>query len=108
MHKDTRPGIPPGNILDNLRTAVVCLDASLTVSYLNTASEMLFGVSARHCHHEVFDRALPYLADHRPRLTAARPRGAVGGPLTAHVARHARRQQKKRHEGSRSPRTAAR
>ena len=38
---------------------------------------MLFGVSARHCHHEVFDRALPYLADHRPRLTAALAEGAA-------------------------------
>ena len=86
MHKDIRPGIPPGNILDNLRTAVVCLDASLTVIYLNTASEILFGVSARHCHHEVFDRALPYLAGHRPRLTAALAEGAAYTERELHLA----------------------
>ena len=42
-------GVRPDTILDNLKTAVVCLDARLRVTYLNTASEMLFGVSAQHC-----------------------------------------------------------
>ncbi|RJS92558.1 nitrogen regulation protein NR(II) [Salinisphaera sp. Q1T1-3] len=77
MTEDYVPDVAPDNILDNLRTAVVCLDDSLRVTYLNTASEMLFGVSARHCQKEVFDRALPYLADHRSRLTHALTEGAA-------------------------------
>lgn len=64
-------------ILDNLKTAVVCLDADLRITYLNTASEMLFGVSARHCQHEAVDKALPYLAGHRARLTSALSEGAA-------------------------------
>ncbi|KEZ77722.1 nitrogen regulation protein NR(II) [Salinisphaera hydrothermalis] len=67
----------PDTILDNLKTAVVCLDDQLRVTYLNTASEMLFGVSARHCDQEAFDKALPYLADHRGRLIAALTEGAA-------------------------------
>lgn len=70
-------GVRPDTILDNLKTAVVCLDAELHVTYLNTASEMLFGVSARHCGNEPFDRALPYLADHRMRLESALYEGAA-------------------------------
>ncbi|MES1946203.1 signal transduction histidine kinase, nitrogen specific, NtrB [Salinisphaera sp. C84B14] len=70
-------GVRPDTILDNLKTAVVCLDARLRVTYLNTASEMLFGVSARHCGSEPFDRALPYLADHREKLESALYKGAA-------------------------------
>lgn len=69
--------VQPDNILDSLKTAVVCLDTELRVTYLNTASEMLFGVSARHCDQEIFEKALPYLADHRARLTAALEEGAA-------------------------------
>lgn len=86
MRHDTRPGIPPGNILDNLRTAVVCLDEALTVLYLNTASEMLFGVSARHSRGEAFDRALPYLAEHGTRLAAALAEGAAYTERELHLA----------------------
>jgi len=64
-------GVRPDTILDNLKTAVVCLDAGLCVTYLNTASEVLFGVSARHCGNEPFDKALPYLLDHRQKLANA-------------------------------------
>ncbi|MES1924142.1 nitrogen regulation protein NR(II) [Salinisphaera sp. T31B1] len=70
-------GVRPDTILDNLKTAVVCLDAELRVTYLNTASEMLFGVSARHCGREPFDKALPYLVDHRHKLTGALADGAA-------------------------------
>lgn len=64
-------------LLDNLATAVVCLDDALQVSYLNTASEILFGASARHCRGERFDRALPCLAVHRDRIVAALREGAA-------------------------------
>ena len=70
-------GIRPDTILDNLKTAVVCLDHRMRVTYLNTASEMLFGVSARHCGREPFDKALPYLADHRDKLASALAEGAA-------------------------------
>lgn len=70
-------GVRPDTILDNLKTAVVCLDADLCVTYLNTASEVLFGVSARHCGSEPFDKALPYLIDHRQKLTSALADGAA-------------------------------
>lgn len=77
MSSDKRMIVRPDTILDNLKTAVVCLDDTLCVSYLNTASEMLFGISSRHCEDEPFDRVLPYLADHRARLTAAIREGAA-------------------------------
>ena len=75
MSSDEHSEHRPDTILDNLKTAVVCLDDRLRVTYLNTASEMLFGVSARHCDQEAFDKALPYLADHRARLTRGPGRG---------------------------------
>lgn len=58
-------------ILENLKTSVMCLDPLLRVTYLNTAAEMLFAVSARHCLGARFDRALPSLAGHRHKLEAA-------------------------------------
>lgn len=77
MSSDTHTIVRPDMLLDNLKTAVVCLDDKLRVCYLNTASEMLFGVSARHCELEPFDRALPHLADYRARLSAAIHEGAA-------------------------------
>mgnify|MGYP002847518632 CR=1 FL=1 len=77
-------GVRPDTILDNLKTAVVCLDSRLRVTYLNTASEMLFGVSARHCGSEPFDRALPYLADHREKLESALYKGSIGNVALAY------------------------
>lgn len=77
MSARERIGVRPDTILDNLKTAVVCLDHDLCVTYLNTASEMLFGVSARHCRHEPFDKVLPYLVDHCGRLTMALTEGAA-------------------------------
>lgn len=77
MRPSDSTGVRPDTILDNLKTAVVCLDADLRVTYLNTASEVLFGVSARHCGREPFDKALPYLMDHRHKLTHALTEGAA-------------------------------
>lgn len=77
MSGDTPTIVGADTLLNNLGTAVICLDDSLRVRYLNTASEMLFGVSARHCELEPFDRVLPHLADHRVRLSAAIQDGAA-------------------------------
>lgn len=77
MQREAQTRVRPDNILDNLKTAVICLDEQLRVTYLNTASEILFGVSARHCASEPFDRVLPYLADHRGRLSEALREGAA-------------------------------
>lgn len=71
MGADKQTIVSSDTILDNLRAAVVCLDDKLRITYLNPASEMLFGVSARRCGAESVDRVLPYLADHRTRLSAA-------------------------------------
>lgn len=66
----------PETILDNLATAVICLDAQLRVTYLNSASEILFAVSARHCGTDPVDKALPHLAPHADRLREALAQGA--------------------------------
>lgn len=71
MGADKQTIVSSDTILDNLRAAVVCLDDKLRITYLNPASEMLFGVSARHCGADSVDRVLSYLADHRARLCAA-------------------------------------
>lgn len=71
MSPDTPIMVRPDTLLDNLKTAVICLDENLRVQYLNPASEMLFAVSARHCRLEPFDRALPHLAEYRARLVMA-------------------------------------
>lgn len=58
-------------LLDNLTTALVCLDDALVVSRINPAGEFLFGVSARHCRARAVTDVLPCLAAHAPRLRAA-------------------------------------
>lgn len=58
-------------ILDSLTTAVLCVDAQLKIIYLNTASQILFSVSARHCGDKTVDEALPQLAEHSQRLRQA-------------------------------------
>lgn len=55
-------------IVSNLTTAVLYLDAALTVVRLNPAGELLFGVSERHCCRQPLAGALPSLAPHIPRL----------------------------------------
>ena len=70
-------GARPDTILDNLKTSVVCLDDGLRVTYLNTASEILFNVSARHCTGASIERALPCLTAQRERLFAALADGAA-------------------------------
>ena len=70
-------GSRPEILLENLATAVVCLDSKLRVTYLNAASEMLFAVSARHCGAQPVDRALPHLAGHAQRLREALEQGAA-------------------------------
>lgn len=64
-------------ILDNLATAVVCLDEQLRVIYLNPASEILFAVSARHCGSEPVDKTLPHFMHHTERLQQALAQGAA-------------------------------
>jgi two-component system nitrogen regulation sensor histidine kinase GlnL len=52
MIREVHPGrieAYPGPILDNLTTAVVVLDSALALQYLNTAAEVLFASSSRHC-----------------------------------------------------------
>lgn len=65
------------SILENLKTSVVCLDADLRIIHLNTASEVLFNVSARYCTGVAIERALPCLSAQRPRLLAAVADGAA-------------------------------
>jgi len=67
----------PETLLDNLSTAVVCLDAQLRVTYINPASEILFAVSARHCGAVPVDKALPHLAHQADRLRQALTQGAA-------------------------------
>ncbi len=77
MSVPTRTSVRPETLLDNLKTAVVCLDERLRVTYLNTASEMLFGVSARQCRSEALKKTLPHLAEHQARLHQALAEGAA-------------------------------
>ena len=69
--------VPPELVLDNLSTAVVCLDAALSVSYLNVSAEMLFGVSARQVEGFPVDAVIPALHSQLERLRAARDAGAA-------------------------------
>lgn len=68
---------PPDILLDNLATAVLCLDADLRVTYLNPAGEILFAVSARQCAPEPIDQVLPQLSGQRERLRRALEEGAA-------------------------------
>lgn len=75
--RSPQPGVCPETVLDNMNTAVVCLDGTLRVTYVNPAGESLFGVSARHCHGEPLDKVLPHLADQRRHLREALENGAA-------------------------------
>lgn len=75
--RSPQPGVRPDTVLDNMNTAVVCLDHTLRVSYINPASEILFGVSARHCRGEPLDKVLPHLACQQRHLRQALDDGAA-------------------------------
>jgi two-component system nitrogen regulation sensor histidine kinase GlnL len=75
--RSPQSGVRPDTVLDNMNTAVVCLDHGLNVTYVNPASEILFGVSARHCRGEPLDRMLPYLAAQQGHLRQALDDGAA-------------------------------
>ncbi|MES1945507.1 nitrogen-specific signal transduction histidine kinase NtrB [Salinisphaera sp. PC39] len=70
-------GVRPDTVLDNMTTAVVCLDRDLCVGYINPASEILFGVSARHCRGERLDKVLPHLAGQQRHFQQALADGAA-------------------------------
>lgn len=55
-------------LLDNLATAVICLDGGLSITRINPAAELLFGVSARHCRQQPLADVLPGLTVYAPRL----------------------------------------
>jgi two-component system, NtrC family, nitrogen regulation sensor histidine kinase GlnL len=64
-------------VLENLSTAVLCLDTDLAVTYLNTAGEMLLGVSARQVERQPLAQAIPALQVQAPRLRQALKEGAA-------------------------------
>jgi len=61
----------PAAILDGLSTAVLTLDSTLRVSYLNSACETLFGVSRRHAVGQPLAQGMPYFLAQEPRLRQA-------------------------------------
>lgn len=65
------PATDAASLLDNLATAVVCLDSELKLLSLNPAAEALFGVSARQVAGLPVTRGLPALAPERARLRQA-------------------------------------
>lgn len=69
------PGENTRNILEHLTTAVLCLNEDLELTYLNPASEMLFGVSVRHVEGLPLVQALPHFAEQMTRLEEARAEG---------------------------------
>lgn len=75
--RSTKHRVRSDTLLDNMNTAVVCLDGALRVQYLNPASEILFAVSARHCDGEPVARVLPQLADQHRHFQQALDEGAA-------------------------------
>ncbi|HEX4871160.1 MAG TPA: nitrogen regulation protein NR(II) [Nevskiaceae bacterium] len=71
MKFSPRSRIEPGQVLDGLTTAVVCLDERLRVASLNSAAESLFEVGRRHALGEPLAQALPHFLPHEPRFRAA-------------------------------------
>lgn len=72
MNRSCKPLAARANtILDSLTTTVLCVDTQLRVTYLNTAGQMLFGVSARHCNQKPLHQIVPQLGEHRQRLRQA-------------------------------------
>ena len=69
------PGEKTRNILEHLTTAVLCLDEELKLTYLNTACEMLFGISSRHAETLRIEEALPQFGEQLDRLKEAQAEG---------------------------------
>jgi two-component system nitrogen regulation sensor histidine kinase GlnL len=61
----------PAHILDGLTTAVISLDASLRVVFINSTAESVFGVSRRYALGEAFTQAIPQFIPHAARLREA-------------------------------------
>ena len=57
---NSRPDLP-GTLLDNLLTAVVLLDTSLVVHYVNPAAEQLLGISARRLLQHRLEQVVEYI-----------------------------------------------
>ncbi len=58
---NSRPDLP-GTLLDNLLTAVVLLDTSLVVHYVNPAAEQLLGISARRLVQHRLEQIVEYIS----------------------------------------------
>ena len=58
---NSRPDLP-GTLLDNLLTAVVLLDSSLVVHYVNPAAEQLLGISARRLLQHRLEQVVEYIS----------------------------------------------
>lgn len=58
---NSRPDLP-GTLLDNLLTAVVLLDTSLVVHYVNPAAEQLLGISARRLLQHRLEQVVEYIS----------------------------------------------
>ncbi|MBX6420262.1 MAG: nitrogen regulation protein NR(II) [Nevskia sp.] len=65
----------PAAILDSLTTAVIALDPALRVSYLNSACEILLGLSRHHAIGLPLTQGVPHLAEHEARLRQAADSG---------------------------------
>lgn len=63
--------VQPAGILDGLTTAIIALDHSLRLSYLNSAAENLFSISRKQVHGQAVGSAIPLLADYSERLLNA-------------------------------------
>jgi two-component system nitrogen regulation sensor histidine kinase GlnL len=61
----------PAAILDGLTTSVLSLDNHLRITFVNTACEILLGVSRKHVIGLTLAAGMPYLAAYEPRLREA-------------------------------------
>ena len=73
---NNRPDLQ-GTLLDNLLTAVILLDSTLTVRYVNPAAEQLLGVSARRLLQQSFSQVVEYTSLDLDRLRSE-PRQGQG------------------------------
>ena len=69
----------PALVLDNLSTAVLAVTGELSLSYLNAAGEMLFGISARQAEGQSLESVIPSL---QPQLERMRQALSEGAPYT--------------------------
>lgn len=68
--------VAPASVLDGLSTAVIALDQSLRVAYLNLASETLFSVSRKHAFGLPVAQAVPHFSAIEARLRRALENGS--------------------------------